>query len=100
EAARDIVRALRADRSVADGTLSVGGDVARDLDANAFILGRAPHAVAFVVIATLLLLFALLRSVVLPIKAVLMNFLSMAGSFGALVWIFQEGHLGVREPRP
>jgi RND superfamily putative drug exporter len=45
-------------------------------------------------------LFVLLRSVLLPIKAVLMNVVSIAGSFGALVWIFQEGHLFVRDPRP
>jgi putative drug exporter of the RND superfamily len=42
----------------------------------------------------------LLGSVVLPIKAVVMNCLSVAGSFGALVWVFQEGHLGIAEPRP
>jgi RND superfamily putative drug exporter len=38
-------------------------------------------------------LFLLLGSVLLPLKAVLMNFLSISASFGALVWIFQEGHL-------
>jgi len=36
----------------------------------------------------------------LPLKAVIMNFLSITASFGALVWVFQEGHLFVREPRP
>jgi RND superfamily putative drug exporter len=50
--------------------------------------------------ATLVVLFLLLNSVVLPIKAVLMNFLSIAGSFGALVWVFQDGHLWVHTPRP
>jgi RND superfamily putative drug exporter len=38
--------------------------------------------------------------VVLPIKAVVMNFVSIAGSFGALVWVFQDGHLFVHEGRP
>ncbi len=47
----------------------------------------------FVVLVTLVALFVLLGSVVLPLKAVVMNFLSIAASFGALVWIFQEGHL-------
>lgn len=42
---------------------------------------------------TLVVLFVLLRSIVLPLKAVVMNFLSITASFGALVWIFQEGHL-------
>jgi RND superfamily putative drug exporter len=55
-------------------------------------LGRAPRAIAFVVAMTLVVLFLLLRSVVLPLKAVVMNFLSIGASFGALVWIFQEGH--------
>lgn len=100
EAARDIVRALRSDRRVADGELIVGGDAARDIDTTKAIVSRLPYAMAFVVGATLVLLFLLLRSVLLPIKAVLMNFLSMAGSFGALVFIFQDGHFGVREPRP
>ncbi len=57
------------------------------------MLRRAPLAVGFVVLVTLVALFVLLGSVVLPLKAVVMNFLSIAGSFGALVWIFQEGHL-------
>jgi RND superfamily putative drug exporter len=49
---------------------------------------------------TFVILFLLLGSVVLPIKAILMNFVSVAGSFGALVWVFQEGHLGLADPRP
>jgi len=49
--------------------------------------------VGFVVAVTLVVLFVLLGSVVLPFEAVVMNFLSITGSFGALVWIFQEGHL-------
>jgi RND superfamily putative drug exporter len=54
---------------------------------------RAPVALAFVVVMTVLVLFVLLGSVILPLKAVLMNMLSITGSFGALVWIFQQGHL-------
>ena len=44
-------------------------------------------------LVTLVALFVLLGSVLLPLEAVVMNFLSLAASFGALVWIFQEGHL-------
>lgn len=93
EEARSIVRAIRAERSVADGTLDVTGATAHDVDVTQFILSRAPWAVAFVIAMTLAVLFVLLRSVVLPLKAVVMNFLSITASFGALVWIFQEGHL-------
>jgi RND superfamily putative drug exporter len=98
--ARDIVRWIRAHRRVEDGNVTVGGQTAADLDAVHFILSRAPYAAATIVGVTVVVLFFLLHSVVLPFKAVAMNFLSIAGSFGALVWIFQEGHLFVHEPRP
>src|SRR6185312_7764921 len=74
DAARGIVRALRADRRVADGTLLVGGETANDVDATDYILERAPRAVGLVVGATVVVLFLLLGSVVLPLKAVVMNF--------------------------
>lgn len=93
EAAREAVRAIRADRRVADGELLVGGQTANDLDTTAFVVGRAPRAIAFVVGAMFLVLLFLLESVLLPIKAVLMNAVSIAGSFGALVFIFQDGRL-------
>jgi RND superfamily putative drug exporter len=43
-------------------------------------------------LATIIVLFLLLGSVVLPLKAVVMNLLSISASFGALVWVFQDGH--------
>jgi hypothetical protein len=49
-------------------------------------------AIGFVMLATYITLFFLLGSVLLPLKAVVMNLLSITGSFGALVWIFQDGH--------
>jgi RND superfamily putative drug exporter len=99
-AARAIVRALRPDRAVGDGALLVGGQTANDVDTTEYVLERAPRVVGFVVAVTYVVLFLLLGSVLLPVKAVLVNFLSIAGSFGALVWIFQEGHLFVDAPRP
>jgi RND superfamily putative drug exporter len=97
--ARGLVRAIRADRAVGDGTLLVGGEAAKNEDATEYVLSRAPKAIALVVGATLVALFLLLGSVILPFKAVVMNFVSIAGSFGALVWVFQDGHL-VSEARP
>ncbi|WP_141326282.1 MMPL family transporter [Myxococcus sp. AB025B] len=91
--ARELVRALRQERTVGDGTLLVGGQTATDVDATEFLKENTPAAVGFVMGMTCIVLFVLLRSVVLPLKALLMNLLSLAGSFGALVWIFQEGHL-------
>ena len=52
-----------------------------------------PRTALFIVVTTYLVLFLLLRSVVLPAKALVMNTLSIVASFGALVWIFQDGNL-------
>ncbi len=57
------------------------------------IYSRFPWIIAFVVGVTGLVLFLMLRSVVLPVKAVIMNVCSLLAGFGAMVWIFQEGHL-------
>jgi putative drug exporter of the RND superfamily len=98
--ARAIVRTIRSDRRVGDGELVVGGETANDVDATAYVVARVPKAIGLVVGATVLVVFLLLGSVVLPLKAVVMNFVSIAGSFGALVWVFQDGHLFVHEGRP
>ena len=93
DGARQVVRAIRAGRSVGDGQVLVTGQSAFDLDIVNFIVDRTPGAVGFIVVVTIVVLFLLLGSVLLPIKAVIMNFLSLSASFGALVWIFQDGHL-------
>jgi RND superfamily putative drug exporter len=94
DASRAIVNSIRALPGAGDGAqVLVGGQTAVDLDVIKFIVDRTPLAVGFVVAATLIVLFLLTGSVVLPIKAVLLNFLSIGASFGALVWIFQQGHL-------
>ena len=98
--AQGVVHALRKQRQVGDGTLLVGGQTANDVDTTEFIRSRTPRVVAFIVGMTFVILFFLLGSVLLPVKAVLMNALSVAGSFGALVWVFQDGHLGLAAPRP
>jgi RND superfamily putative drug exporter len=64
-----------------------------DIDFTDFIVQRIPLAVAYVLLVTYVVLFLLTGSVVLPLKAVVMNILSIGASFGALVWIFQLGHL-------
>jgi RND superfamily putative drug exporter len=92
DAARNVVNAIRADRRVGDGTLLVSGFTAFDIDFIAYVLQQTPIAVAFILGVTYVVLFLLLGSVLLPLKAVVMNLLSLSASFGALVWIFQEGH--------
>ena len=91
--ARPGARDPHATARVGDGTLLVSGAPANDVDLNAFILSRAPYAIAFILIVTYVVLFVMLRSVLLPLKAVVMNLLSITASFGALVWIFEDGHL-------
>ncbi|HEV2034974.1 MAG TPA: MMPL family transporter [Candidatus Dormibacteraeota bacterium] len=96
DASRAIVKVIRADQGVGDGAhVLVGGQTAVDLDVIKFIVDRTPLAVGFVVVVTYVVLFLLTGSVVLPFKAVLLNFLSIGASFGALVWIFQQGHLSI-----
>ncbi len=94
DASRDVVKAIRAEAAVGDGgQVLVGGQTAIDLDVVKFIIDRTPLAVGVVTLVTFLLLFLLTGSLVLPLKAVIVNFLSIGASFGALVWIFQQGNL-------
>jgi RND superfamily putative drug exporter len=87
------VKAFRAIAPPPGSEVLVTGFSAIDLDTVSFIIGQTPIAVAYIMIATMIVLFLLLGSVVLPLKAVIMNLLSISASFGALVWVFQEGHL-------
>ncbi len=80
-------------QQVPDGQVLATGGTAYDLDIVNFILQRTPVAVASVIVITYIVLFLLTGSVVLPLKAVITNLFSISASFGAMVWIFQEGHL-------
>ena len=90
DASRGIVRSLRSMTPPPGSSVLID---AFSLDFTDFILQRIPLAVAYVMIVTYLVLFLLTGSVVLPLKAVIMNILSIGASFGALVWVFQQGHL-------
>jgi RND superfamily putative drug exporter len=91
-ASRDVVRALRALPHPGLRVL-VGGTDASGLDFASYLYRRFPWAIGFIVLSTYLVLFALFRSVLLPLKAVLMNTLSIAASYGVVVYIFQMGVL-------
>jgi len=73
--------------------LSVGGGTAEIVDVVDTIYRDFPLVATVIVVSTYLILLALFRSVLLPIKAILMNVLSILASYGALVWIFQDGNL-------
>jgi putative drug exporter of the RND superfamily len=71
----------------------VVGQASGILDFRATVAERALWAVGFVVLATLVLLFLMTGSVVIPVKALVMNVLSLGAALGVTVWIFEDGHL-------
>ena len=71
----------------------VGGGPAELVDSKAGIAAGLPWAVAWIALSTFVLLFLFTGSVLLPLKALVLNVLSLSAVFGAMVWIFQDGHL-------
>jgi len=74
------------------GPTLVGGQSAALVDTKASIGDRLPWAAGIIAGATFLLLFLMFGSILVPIKAIVLNVLSLSATFGAMVWIFQEGH--------
>jgi trehalose monomycolate/heme transporter len=92
-AARALVARVRAVPPPAGARVYVGGATAQLVDELASLGHTLPWMALVVVLATFLLLFLAFGSVVLPVKAIVMNALSLTATFGAIVWIFQQGHL-------
>jgi uncharacterized membrane protein YdfJ with MMPL/SSD domain len=93
DAAQGVVRAIRDLPEPAGVDILVGGRTAADLDLIDSLVTHLPWMALIMASATLVLLFLAFGSVVLPIKAVLMNLVSIGASFGVVVWVFQDGHL-------
>ncbi|MFE6945354.1 MMPL family transporter [Streptomyces chartreusis] len=89
--AQGLVGDLRATEAPFD--TKVTGAAAVLVDSKDAIAERLPLAAAFIAIVTLLLVFLLTGSVLIPIQAVVLNALSLTAMFGAVVWVFQDGHL-------
>jgi RND superfamily putative drug exporter len=89
-ATRLVERIQALERPVAAG---VTGPAAFLVDYRDSLASRLPYALGLIGLATFALLFMMTGSVVVPVKAIVMNVLSLGASFGALVWVFQEGHL-------
>ena len=85
------LRALPLPEQIA--SIQVGGYIPGNYDTLASMRDRTPLAVGATMLVSAIVLFLLFGSIVLPIKAVFMTLLSITASFGALVWIFQEGNL-------
>ncbi|MFL2881718.1 MAG: MMPL family transporter [Candidatus Poseidoniaceae archaeon] len=100
ESSRDFVSDVRSERGELlselntgeDGVLMVAGFAAYSLDVLDAIIENLPIALAFILIATIVLIFIQVRSVIIPIKAIIMNILSVSASFGMLVFVFQWGN--------
>jgi RND superfamily putative drug exporter len=84
----DDVRAVQSP----EGTL-VGGVAADYTDSQDGIAHTLPLALGWIALSVLILIFIFTGSIILPIKAVLLNFLSLAATMGALTWVFIDGHL-------
>ncbi len=91
--ARQVVGEIRDLPSPAGTEVLVGGAAAKNADMLDSLGSRLPWMALVTITATLVLLFLAFGSVLLPIKAVLMNAVSIGASFGAVVWVFQDGHL-------
>jgi RND superfamily putative drug exporter len=87
----DVVHRVRA--LAAPFPVQVGGRTAALVDNTAAAFGRMPLAGGIIVLVSFVVLFALFGSVIVPIKAFVLNLLSLSATFGAMVWIFQDGHL-------
>jgi RND superfamily putative drug exporter len=91
EPALDLVDRVRA--GSAPGPVAVAGESARFIDQVSSFGGRLPLALALLALTTIVILFAMTASVVLPLKALVMNVLGLSAAFGLLVLVFQDGRL-------
>ncbi len=92
--------ALHAVAGPGDRAVQLTGIAQINRDSVQAILSLLPVVLGVIAVITFLLLFLLTGSVVLPLKALVLNVLSLTAAFGALVWIFQEGHLGALGTTP
>ncbi|GAB4006180.1 MMPL family transporter [Glycomyces albus] len=100
EATVDLVHLLRDDvLSEVEGTQLVGGSTAASIDFSDIIEDRAPLFLLLVVGLSMLLLTVVFRSVLIPVKAAVLNLLTIGASLGVVTWIFQEGLFGI-QPGP
>jgi uncharacterized membrane protein YdfJ with MMPL/SSD domain len=91
QSAKDAVRAVRA--VPAPFSVQVGGSTAEFLDQQAALADRLPAALAILAVTTVVILFLMTGSVILPIKTLIMNLLTLSAAFGILKLIFQDGRL-------
>ncbi|SEG93097.1 putative drug exporter of the RND superfamily [Actinacidiphila yanglinensis] len=91
--AQTLVRSVRALPAPAGASVLVGGSDAELVDAKHAIASRLPLAIGWIVATTFVLLFLFTGSVVQPLRALVLNSVSLCAAIGAMVWVFQDGHL-------
>ncbi|HWW52961.1 MAG TPA: MMPL family transporter [Acidimicrobiales bacterium] len=89
-AAEHLVHLVR--QAPAPWPVKVGGSSARLVDSKSSLFGKLPLALGIIALVTLITLFMMFGSILVPIKAVVLNLLGLTATFGAMVWVFQEGH--------
>jgi RND superfamily putative drug exporter len=96
QATVDLVHELRDDvLDEVEGEQLVGGSTAAAIDFSDIMIAKAPLFLLFVVGLSLLLLMVVFRSILIPIKAAILNLLTIGASLGVVAWIFQEGMFGI-----
>jgi RND superfamily putative drug exporter len=92
EAGERLAKAVRSVEAPAGSAVLVGGQSAAMVDAKSALGARLPLAGGIIALITLIVLFAMFGSLLVPAKAVVLNLLSLTATFGAMVFVFQEGH--------
>ncbi|MCT7350610.1 MMPL family transporter [Streptomyces coelicoflavus] len=91
ERGMDLVKTVRA--QPAPDTVLVGGQAALLVDSKATLADKLPWALGIIALSTMVLLFLFTGSLLIPLKAIVLNLLSLTATFGAMVYVFQDGHL-------
>jgi RND superfamily putative drug exporter len=92
EKTKQLIHELR-DMSPGQGlTMQLTGTPVINLDVSDKIAQIFPYAITWIMVLTYIILFVVLRSIFLPLKAIFMNMLSLAASYGVMVYVFQQGH--------
>jgi RND superfamily putative drug exporter len=97
--ASSIEWARRWERELVGERFVIGGEPKYRQEVNDEITGHLPEALVFLAVAEFAILFFAFRSLLLPVKTLLMNMLSLSAAFGLLVWLFEDGRFGL-EPTP
>jgi RND superfamily putative drug exporter len=92
-AAQALVHQARALPGPHGAATLIGGETARLVDTEHAITARLPWAIGLVILTTAILLFLFTGSLTQPLRALILNTLSLSAAIGAMVWIFQDGHL-------